>query len=155
MHKLEELREMLMDELNECVKKDELSTSSLDIIDKLTHSIKSIDTILAMEEAGYSNDGGNSYARGRGRNAKRDSRGRYSRNSYDDNSYDDGSYGRYYARDGYARDGYARRGRNSYAGYSREDAKDELMSELQELQMDAKDEESRQMIKQWMKQLEQ
>ena len=155
MHKLEELREMLMEELNECVKKDELSTASLDIIDKLTHSIKSIDTIIAMEEADYSYDGG-SYARGRdgrgrGRNAKRDSMGRYARRggsydeSYDDGSYDDGSYGR----DGSY--GYARRGR----GYSRAEAKDELMNELREIQMDAKDEESKQMIKQWIKQLEQ
>ena len=146
MHKLEELREMLMEELNECVKKDELSTSSLDIIDKLTHSIKSIDTIIAMEESDYSYDGGNSYARGRGRNAKRDSRGRYSRRggSYD-NSYDDGSY------DDYDRSyDYSRR-----RGYSRAEAKDELMNELRGLQMDAKDDESRQMIKKWINQLEQ
>lgn len=141
MHKLEELREMLMDELNECVKKDELSTASLDIIDKLTHSIKSIDTIIAMEESDYSYEGGRSYARGRGRNAKRDSMGRYARRggSYDDGSYDDGSYD------------YSRRDRR----YSRAEAKDELMNELREIQMDAKDEDSRQMIKQWIKQLEQ
>ena len=138
MHKLEELREILMEELDECVKKDELSTSSLDVIDKLTHSIKSIDTILAMEEAGYSYEDNHSYARGRGKYAKRDSMGRYSRNSYNDGSYD-----RYYSR------------RGSYDGYSREDAKDELMNELRELQMDAQDEASKQMIKQWMKQVEQ
>lgn len=150
MHKLEELREMLMDELNDCVKKgEELSTQSLDVIDKLTHSIKSIDTILAMEEAGYSNESGNSYARGRGRNAKRDSMGRYARRggSYDDysyeDSYDDGSYDNRYAR------------RNRGGRYSREDAKDDLMNELRGLQMDAKDEESRHMIKEWIKQLEQ
>lgn len=149
MHKLEELRDMLMEELNQCVKKgDELSTSSLDIIDKLTHSVKSIDTILAMEEADYSYDNGRSYARGRGRNAKRDSMGRYARrggsydNSYDDMSYDDMSYD----------DGYARRNRGRY---SRADAKEDLMNELRGLQMDAKDEESRHMIKEWIKQLEQ
>ena len=149
MHKLEELREMLMEELNDCVKKgDELSTSSLEIIDKLTHSIKSIDTIIAMEEAGYSND--YSYARGRGRNAKRDSMGRYARRdgSYDDGSYDDMSYD--YAREN--RD-YSRCNRDGR--YSREDAKDDLMNELRGLQMDAKDEESRHMIKEWIKQLEQ
>lgn len=135
MHKLEELREMLMEELNDCVKKgDELSTSSLEIIDKLTHSIKSIDTIIAMEEAGYSND--YSYARGHGRYAKRDSMGRYAR---DDMSYDDRDYSR----------------RNRDGRYSREDAKDDLMNELRGLQMDAKDEESRHMIKEWIKQLEQ
>ena len=146
MHKLEELREMLMEELNDCVKKgDELSTQSLDVIDKLTHSVKSIDTIIAMEEAGYSNDYSN--ARGRGRYAKRDSMGRYARRgSYEDSydsSYDDMSYGRDYSR------------RNRDGRYSREDAKDELMNELRGLQMDAKDDESRHMIKEWIKQLEQ
>ena len=55
MHKMEELRDMLCDELDEVMKKGELSAGSLDVVDKLTHSIKSIDTILAMEEAGYSN----------------------------------------------------------------------------------------------------
>lgn len=94
MAKMEELKEMLCEELDKIAKKGELSTGSLDVIDKLTHSIKSIDTIMAMEDAGYSergysrNDGrmmrgnsydrGNSYARGRGSDAKRDSRGRYS-----------------------------------------------------------------------------
>lgn len=147
MHKLEELREILMDELNECVKKgNELSTSSLEIIDKLTHSIKSIDTILAMEDAGYSND--NSYARGRGRYAKRDSMGRYARR---DGSYNDGSYDGSYDDMSYD-NSYARRNRGRY---SRADAKEDLMNELRGLQMDAKDEESRHMIKEWIKQLEQ
>ena len=39
--------------------------------------------------------------------------------------------------------------------YSRADAKEDLMNELRGLQMDAKDEESRHMIKEWIKQLEQ
>lgn len=85
MHKLYELKDMLMDELEKCTDKGELSAGSLDIVDKLTHSIKSIDTILAMEDAGYSNDDYSyrdySYARGR-RNARRDSMGRYSRRGY-------------------------------------------------------------------------
>ena len=76
---LYELREMLMDELHKLTKQGELTAGSLETVDKLTHSIKSIDTICAMEEAGeYSHDGMSyAYARtGRGRN--RDSRGRYS-----------------------------------------------------------------------------
>ena len=85
MHKMYELRDMLMEELEKCTDKGELSAGSLDIVDKLTRSIKSIDTILAMEDAGYSNDDysyrGYSYARGR-RNARRDSMGRYSRRGY-------------------------------------------------------------------------
>ena len=70
-----------------------LTGSDLEYVDKLTHILKSIKTTVAMIEAedGYNsydngsydnyNDsyhGGSSYARGRGRNARRDSMGRYS-----------------------------------------------------------------------------
>lgn len=135
MHKLYELRDMLMEELEECTDKGELSAGSLEIVDKLTHSIKSIDTILAMEEAGYSNDDGYSYrgysyARGRGRNARRDSRGRYSRESYNG-----GMSGRY-----------------SRRGYSRD--KDELMEQLRDLEMSTQDEKTKHMIQQFMMQAE-
>lgn len=75
MHKL---REMLCDELENITEKGELSAGSLDVIDKLTHSIKSIDTIEAMENSGYSRDGRYSYARG-GMGSRR---GRYSRDNY-------------------------------------------------------------------------
>ena len=84
MHRMMELKEVLCDELNEYTDKRKLTYEDLDIIDKLTHSIKSLETILAMEGYGdgYSNDYrtaytnnsyGNSYAR------NRDSMGRYSR----------------------------------------------------------------------------
>lgn len=74
----------------------ELTGADLEYVDKLTHSLKSIKTTIAMIEAeddgysgnygrmSYENRGGNrggaggSYARGR-RNARRDSMGRYSR----------------------------------------------------------------------------
>ena len=78
MHQLEDLKWMLCDELDEITKQGKInSREELDVVDKLTHSIKSIDTIIAMEDAGYSNDN-YSYARGRGRNARRDNMGRYS-----------------------------------------------------------------------------
>ena len=95
MHKMKELRDMLCKELESLANRGELSSGSLDAVDKLTHSIKSIDTIMAME--GYSNDG--SYARGR--YANRDSMGRYSR---DGGSYGDGSYARNSYEQGYSRD---------------------------------------------------
>lgn len=101
MKKMEEIREMLCEELDKIAERGEISASSLDMVDKLTHSIKSIDTIMAMN--GYSNDyrymegdndrsyerGGNSYARGGNRGGgsrRRDSMGRYSRDHY---SYND------------------------------------------------------------------
>lgn len=137
MQKMEELREMLCAELEKITKKGELSTGSLDVIDKLTHSIKSIDTIMAMEDAGYSNESGYSYARGRGRNAKRDSMGRYSNRYENDMSYTmDGN-------------------RIGNRGYSRENAKEELAMDLRQLKMEAKDQETAHMIDRWIKQLEQ
>ena len=73
-----------------------LSAGDVDYIDKLTHALKSIKTTIAMveSEGDYSRDDGTrggqmyrggmggSYARGRGRNAKRDSMGRYSSRGY-------------------------------------------------------------------------
>ena len=105
MKHMEDLRDMLCDELDNITEQGEITQGSLEIIDKLTHSIKSIDTIMAMEEANYSNDRGysrydgysrrgsydddnyrrrNSYARGRGSNANRDSQGRYSNRMMDE-----------------------------------------------------------------------
>ena len=52
MKKMEELREMLCEELDEITKRGEIDERTLDQVDKLTHSIKSIDTITAMEESG-------------------------------------------------------------------------------------------------------
>lgn len=141
MHSLEKIRDLLMEELDSCAKKDSLSVSSLDTIDKLTHAIKSIDTITAMEESGYSNDySGRSYARGGGSYARRNSRGRYSRNSYDDMAYGRGG-------------GSGRSYRSR--GYSRDEAKDELVSQLREISMNTPDGESKQMIEEWIMQAEQ
>ena len=137
MHMYEELKEMLCKELEEITRKGELTAGSLDTVDKLTHAIKSIDTIVAMEE--YSDDynyrgsydresdgmsgarrrtyDGRSYARGR--NAKRDSMGRYSRGGY--------SYG---------------------------DAKDDMINDLHELMQDTHDERTKQEFKKFINKLE-
>lgn len=129
---LHDLRDMLNEELDKFAKKGELDRSSLDMVDKLTHSVKSIDTILAMDEYsednGYSRDGrsyhGNSYdgysmARGRGRYARRDSRGRYSND-----------------------------------GYSRDDGREEMVRQLRDMMEDAPDERIRQAIHKAIKEVE-
>ena len=103
MHELYELKEKLMKELNEYASQ-EMSAGSLEVIDKLSHAIKNICKIMESAEdeeysgrgqggsyrgysRNYNRDGGRyayeggqggSYARGRGRNARRDSMGRYS-----------------------------------------------------------------------------
>lgn len=132
---LYELREMLMDELHKISSKGELTAGSLETVDKLTHSIKSIDTICAMEEADeYSYEGENSYARGgrgRGSNARRDSMGRYSSENY-----------------GMGTRGYSRR-----RGYSGDD-KEELVNSLRELMNETSDNKSRMAIQRAIEQME-
>lgn len=99
--------EKLTEEISEMNKKmdkngGKMSAGDLEALDKLTHALKSVKTTLAMEEyddersgdyrgsyerggnrvggsyRGGSYEQGGSYARGRGRYAKRDSMGRYS-----------------------------------------------------------------------------
>lgn len=123
-----ELREMLVNELEKLTKKGELTAGSLDTVDKLTHSIKSIDTIVAMEEAGeYSHDG-MSYARGR--NVRRDSMGRYSSDSRYSMNHP------YYDR-----------------GYSMHDKRD-LINELRDLMNETSDSKSRMAIQNAIQQME-
>lgn len=96
MHEIYDLKEMLCKELEEYGKKGEMTAGSLDVVDKLAHTIKNLDKIIeTYEEEGYSNRGGRnrsyaggrsyrggSYARGRGSNARRDAMGRYSSEGY-------------------------------------------------------------------------
>ena len=89
MHELHELKEKLMDAL-ESYSKKEMTASNLEIVDKLSHTIKNLCKIIEdAEESEYSERGGYSrrysrdgmsYAdgRGRGSRARRDSMGRYS-----------------------------------------------------------------------------
>lgn len=123
---LYELKDMLCEELDKITDKGELTPGSLDIVDKLTHSIKSIDTIIAMDEAGYSSDGGRMY----------DDRGSYNYNSY--------------AR---GRRGNVRR--DAMGRYSRDDAMEEIMQHLRAMENAAKDDTTRSMVQKWIKQAEQ
>lgn len=95
MKELYELKEKLCDELKDYSKKN-ISGSAIDVVDKLSHTIKNLDKIIeTYEEEGYSGrysnrmyDNNMSMASDRYSNARRrDSRGRYSRN---------------YSRDGYS-----------------------------------------------------
>lgn len=106
MSKLFELKEMLLEELKKYGGKKDLSPGDLAIVDTLTHALKNLCKVIEdMDEGGeYSGRGGRysgarrydggpygsyddsydggSYARGRGRYAKRDSMGRYSSEDY-------------------------------------------------------------------------
>jgi len=94
MGKLYDLKDKLCEELEEIARKPDMGPGDLELIHKLTDTIKNIGKIeMLEEEGGYSQEDGRddgygrgmSYARGRGgynrgdRNTRRDSRGRYSR----------------------------------------------------------------------------
>lgn len=138
MHYMHDLKDLLCAELEDYAengkKSGKMSMGDLDSIHKLTDTVKNILKIDMLEnETGYSEygaymgegriygtsydgyDRGTSYARGRGRYAKRDSMGRYSRD-----------------------DGYMRRdGRGMRDGYSREDGKAYMMEQLEDMMDDA------------------
>ena len=138
MHYMHDLKDLLCAELEDYAengkKSGKMSMGDLDSIHKLTDTVKNILKIDMLEdESGYSEDGaymgegriygtsydgydrGTSYARGRGRYAKRDSMGRYSRD-----------------------DGYMRRdGRGMRDGYSRDDGKAYMMEQLEDMMEDA------------------
>lgn len=109
MKELYELKDKLMRELKDYSREAKISGSSLEVIDKLAHATKNICKVIEeCEKEEYSQAGGmshrggsygmshadgyynpdgtysttESYARGRGRNAARDSMGRYSSEGY-------------------------------------------------------------------------
>ena len=101
MKHLEKLKEALCEELDKFGKSGDITVNSLEKIHKLTDTIKNIDKIMMIEEdgAGYSETRGRMggghmhgssydddmmYSERRGRNAKRDSMGRYSRDDAKD-----------------------------------------------------------------------
>lgn len=147
MEYIEKIKKMLCKELDEYAMKSKLSMADIDVIHKLTDTVKNLDKISILEEGeGYSEArggrsrsymGGSSYdddmmyseRRGRGRNARRDSMGRYSSDMGDDYS--------------------ERMDRR----YSRDDAKDHMMNKLGEM-MTSADEEQRQILKDAMRKIE-
>ena len=129
MEYMHELKDKLCDELEEIARKGELGAGDLEIIHKLTDTIKNIDKIEMMkEDGGYSRVGdweieGRAYNRGNSYRRKRDSMGRYSRDGY---SRDDR----------YSRDG------------------DRMMEEMESLLDRAGSEKERRAIRRCMQQME-
>ena len=133
MHKI---KKMLCKELEEYGDKKSLSSSDVEMLYKLTDTVKNLDKIEMLEgDDGYSETypyymGGSSYARGRGRYAKRDRMGRYSSDMDEDYSE-----------------------RRMDRRYSRDDAKDHMMNKLGEM-MTSADEEQREILKDAMRKIE-
>ena len=154
MEYIDKIKKMLCKELEEYGEMGKIKNSSeLDMIWKLTDTVKNLDKIEMLEEEsdGYSEARGGmrgrsymhgssydddmmySERRGRGRYAKRDSMGRYS--SDDGMSYDD-----------YSEERMDRR-------YSKNDAKDHMMNKLGSM-MENADPNEREILKDCMRKLE-
>ena len=118
-----------------------MNAGDLEMVHKLTDTIKNVDKIVMLEEGGYSQaadmDSPSSYARGSSyaNRGKHYVRGHYSR---------DGSY----SRDG--RGGYSRDGRM----YSRTDAKEYMMGQIEDM-MDGANDREKDILRRAMQQLEQ
>ncbi len=167
---MDEGKQTLEREIDKILKTGDISVSTLEKLHKLTDTYKNLCKIyvLSEEEQGgeSSYEGGSSYRRGRGRNARRDSMGRYSSeggyseeggsyrggSSYDDDmSYARGGQGGGRGQGGRGGQGG---GRSSYeGGYSRNDAKDWMMSQLGEMMEDA-DPKEREALKKCMRAIE-
>lgn len=117
-----DLKDMLCRELDDITRKGELTAGSLDTVDKLTHSIKSLETIIAMNQANDGESGYYPYMRGGRSNAqRRDTMGRFSREN---------------------------------RGYSRADARADMVADLHEMMQDAPDEQTRKKFQRFISEIE-
>ena len=168
---MDEGKQTLEREIDKILKTGDISVSTLEKLHKLTDTYKNMCKIYALEQSEESGgessyEGGSSYRRGRGRNARRDSMGRYSsENGYSEeggsyrggSSYDDDmSYARGGQGGGRGQGGRGGQGGGrsfSEGGYSRNDAKDWMMSQLGEMMEDA-DPKEREALKKCMRAIE-
>lgn len=154
---MHEIKKMLMDELYEYEEKakrlgtSKISMQDLEKIHKLTDTVKNICKITMLEEEGENSEasewmgegrmygtsydgGGSSNARGRGSNARRDSRGRYSRDSNERGTSGENSY-------------------EQRSSYNIDGTKDQILDKL-ETMMSSADETQKEAIRRCMKDLE-
>lgn len=136
MEKLHELKEKLWAELDELAEKREMGAGDLEVVHKITDTIKNIDKICMLEDGEYSEAvDGMDYGRG--------------------SSY--ANRGKHYVRGHYSRDGgmdgYSSRRRDSRGRYSRDDGRSEMMEHL-EMAMDTATDQDKETIRRFMRQLE-
>ena len=127
MEYMYELKEKLCRELEEVARKPEMGAGDLELIHKLTDTIKNIDKIDALEDDGYSRDG----------DWEMEGRGRYNRGS------------------SYARRRDSRGRYTSDRRYSRDDAKERMIDQMEQLMNGTQNDREREIIKRAMEQLEQ
>ncbi len=166
MHEVYEgLRSKLSSSLKELNKTGKLTGAALNELHMITDTIKNLDKIEMLEDGGYSQatdfmgegrmygtsyGGGNSYGEG----------GSYAGGgSYERGNSEAGRRGSTYVQGYYrggrggGRRGYSREGGNSYGGgYSRDDGKEMMMEQLEEM-MDSADGSSRDAIRKCMEEI--
>ena len=154
MDYMHDLKDLLCAELEDYAEKGKksgkMSMGDLESIHKLTDTVKNILKIdMLEEESGYSEDG---HYMGEGR---------IYGTSYDDGIHREGGYsyarGRYAKRDSMGR--YSRDGGVSYrggqrGGYSRDDGKEYMMEQLEEMMEQAQKPAEREALKRCMQALE-
>lgn len=122
---MENLKKKLWEELEEIDRKPEIGPGDLELAHKLTDTIKNIDKICMLE-------------------------------GEDGNGYSSANRGKHYVRGHYSRDGmrdgYSSR-RDGRGRYSRDDGRSEMMEHL-EMALDSATEQDREMIRQFIKDLE-
>lgn len=120
-------KEMLCGEIEKIVGEGNLNREKLDLLHELTDTLKNLFKIEMYEQAeqGYSRDGGNYSNRDR----------RYSRDNSMDSSYGGNSYD------------YSGRRHLVRAHYSRDDGREEMMDELDDLMNKAPTEKDREAIR--------
>ena len=121
---IHDLREMLCDELESLTDKGNMNAERLKMIDMLTHSIKSIDTIVAMDRGGYSNK--YSYDNDRTYSDSRNGGRSYTSGRYDDRYSD---------------------------GYSRDDMKASMVHKLNDMMREAESDKDREAIRRCIEQM--
>lgn len=133
MEYMYELKDKLCKELDEIARKPEMGAGDLEIVHKLTDTIKNLDKIEMLEEGEYSQSRDWDFP---------------NRTVYDkDNSY--ANRGKHYVRGHYSRERRDSRGR-----YSREGAKDQMMEQMEEMMDSATTDREREIIRRAMDQLE-
>lgn len=138
MKALYDLKDKLHDELDEIARKPEMGAGDLELIHKLTDTIKNIDKICMLEEeGGYSSAADGDYGRGA--------------------SY--ANRGQHYVRGHYSRDGrgnmdgrYSSR-RDSRGRYSRDDGREEMIEHVR-MAIDTAPDEYKEDIKRFLREIE-
>lgn len=144
MDTLDRIYEMMYCELDDIAKKEKLDSKDVELIDKFVDIIKDIDEIGMNQDMGiYSMANGGSYGNG---------------SSYSNGgSFTGGSYAR--GRSGrmmpYGRGSSYARGRSNNNGYSRDESKDMMLNQLQEVMDMAVDEKDRKAVERLMSQMAQ